>query len=621
MRRILISTTALSAALFACPALAQDPAQNPGPDVTEVEEVIVTATRLPAIVMETPGARVVDRGELDRRGAVFAADALSAVPGLTLTRTGPFGGLAQVRMRGAAPGKTLVLIDGAPVNDPAEVNGAYDFGALDLGGVARVEVLSGPQSSLWGSDAIGGVIALTTAETDGVRLEAEAGSFGTRRGRIEAGRYDANGGASLYVSRFDTDGISAADEADGATETDGLVSTTAGLKARRDLGRVRLDGALRYSEAEAEIDGFPAPTYALADTPDRQDSRTWSGVAGLGFSALGLEHRLSLSGLDLERETVSDFPSVFVADRRIWRWQADGTAGERIAFVVGAEHDESAGSISTGEEAELATTSGFVTARFALTEALSLTGALRHDETDDFGAETTGRASVAWSLPRGLILSGAWGTGFKAPSISQAVCDYCFSSLPYPELRAEAAEGGEIALGWRSGDGRVEGRVTAWRLEIEDQITYFTDPASFDSYYVNIARAENEGIELEGRAILPAGFDIRLAYARTEAVDASTGLDLARVPEHSGSVRLGWTGAGAGANLIVRGEGDALDTAADPTRVRDGFVTADLTGWLRLTDQVDLTARVVNLADERYQQVLDYGEPGRSAYVGVRLAF
>ncbi|MFN7236784.1 MAG: TonB-dependent receptor plug domain-containing protein [Brevundimonas sp.] len=614
MRRLLFVSATLSALASPCLASGQEP--DPA-ETTEVAEVVVTATRLPALQLETPGARVVDRREIERRGAVLATDLFAAIPVLTVTRAGPFGGLAQVRIRGAAPGKTLVLIDGAPVNDPAEVNGAYDLGGLDLAGVARVETLSGPQSSLWGSDAIGGVIALTTAEVDGIGLEAEAGSFGTRRGRLEAGRQGATGGLSVYASRVETDGISAADERDGNVEADGMVSVIAGLKARRDLGPVQLDGSLRYSELDADIDGFPAPRFALADTADRIASRTWSGAAGLSFAAAGLQHRLSVSGLDLERDTVSAFPSRFVADRTIWRWQAEGGLGERLAVVGGVEHDAATGSISTGGEETLTTTSAFLTGRWALLTGLNLTAALRHDATDDFGEETTGRISAAWSLPAGLVLSGAWGTGFKAPSISQALCDYCFSSQPFPRLRPETAEGGELALGWRSGDGRLEGRITAYRLEVEDQISYVFDPVTFDSVYVNLARTKSEGIELEGRAVLRAGFDLTLAYATIDAVNAATVARLARVPEQTGSVRLGWSGARGGVNLIVRGESEAVD----PAGPRDGFVVGDLTGRLRLTEEVELTARVINLTDEAWQQVRGYGEPGRSAYLGVRLAF
>ena len=579
-------------------------------------EVVVTATRLPAIVADTPGARVIDRETIDRRGAVFAADILTDVPGLSVVRSGAFGGVAQVRMRGAAPGKTLVLIDGVPVNDPAEINGAFDFAGLELSDIARIEVLSGPQSSLWGSDAIGGVIAFTTRELDGLAAEAEAGSFDTVRGRLAAGTSTDRYGFGAWLSHFDTDGISAADAADGATEADGFTSTTAGARGRYAFdGGASVDGSLRWTDSEADLDGYPAPAFVLADTDDRQDSEQWSGFGRLRLNALGLAHQFSVSASDIARETVSAFPSAFEAERRAYRWQADGEAAG-VAFVLGAEREETEGSLSTGLTEALGTSSAFATARIEPTGRLSLTGALRFDDTD-FGSKTTGRVSAAFEAGAGVTLSAAWGTGFKAPSISQAVCDFCFSAQPFPVLRPETAAGYEAAIGWTSADGRIEGRATAYRLEVEDQITYVFDPATFDSYYVNVAETATDGVELEGRARLGGGFDLSLAWAWTDARDETTGARLLRVPEQAGSATLGWSGERLSAALTVRGESDQDDAGG----VREAFVTANLNGSYAVTDSVSLTARIENLADERYQQVFGYGEPGRSGYVGVRLRY
>ena len=150
-----------------------------------------------------------------------------------------------------------------------------------------------------------------------------------------------------------------------------------------------------------------------------------------------------------------------------------------------------------------------------------------------FGGATTGRLSAAWDLDGGFILSGAWGTGFKAPSISQAVCDYCFSATPFPVLRPETAESVELALGWGSADGRVQGRATVYRLNVEDQITYVFDPVTFDSYYVNIDRTRTDGVELEGQALLGGGLALTLAYGWTDATDRTTGARLLRMPEQA----------------------------------------------------------------------------------------
>ena len=610
-RSILYATTA--AVMFPLAAQAGSP---DSPDVT-LPEVVVTATRLPAIAADTPGARVIDRAVIEQRGAVVAADILSDVPGLSVVRSGAFGGVAQVRIRGATPGKTLVLVDGVPVNDPAEVNGAFDFSGLDLSDIERIEVLSGPQSSLWGSDAIGGVIAFTTREIDGLAADLEAGSFATRRARLAAGVASEQYSFGAWVSHVDTDGISAADAADGNPEADGFTSTTLGARARYALSsRVSVDGSVRWTDSEADIDGFPAPTYALADTLDTQSSRQWSGFGRLRLNALGLAHQFSVSASDIARETVSAFPSVFDADRQVFRWQADGSA-TGIDFVVGAEREDTEGSLSSGLSEALGTTSAFATARIAPTSRLSLTGALRFDDTDDFGSKTTGRVSGAFDAGAGITLSAAYGTGFKAPSISQAVCDFCFSAQPFPVLRPETAEGYEGAVSWASADGRIEGRVTVYRLNIDDQITYVFDPLTFDSAYVNVAETATDGVELEGRARLAGGFDLSLAYAWTDARDVTTGRRLLRVPERSGSATLGWTGQRLSGALTIRGEGDQDDAGG----VRNGFVTASLNGSYVLTDSVTLTARIENLADERYQQVLGYGEPGRSGSVGIRLRY
>ena len=580
-------------------------------------EVVVTATRLPAIVADTPGARVISRADIEQRGAVFAADILSDVPGLSVVRSGAFGGVAQVRMRGATPGKTLVLIDGVPVNDPAEINGAFDFSGLELSDIERIEVLSGPQSSLWGSDAIGGVIAFTTRDLDGFGADLETGSYGTARGRLAGGVSSDRYGFGVWVSHFDTDGISAADEADGNPEADGFASTTFGARGRYAFtSDVAVDGSVRRTESEADIDGFPAPVYALADTFDTQSSEQWSGFGRLRVNALGLAHQFSVSASDISRETVSSFPSVFEADRRVVRWQADGSAAG-VDFVIGAEREDTQGNLSSSLAEDLGVSSAFATARIDPTDRLSLTGALRFDDTDDFGSQTTGRVSGAFDAGAGFTLSAAYGTGFKTPSISQAVCDFCFSSQPFPVLRPETAEGYEGALGWGSADSGLEVRLTLYRLKVEDQITYVFDPASFDSVYVNVAETATDGVELEGRARLGGGFDLGLAWAWADARDETTGARLLRVPEQSGSATLGWSGQRLSGALTVRGESDQDDAGG----IREAFVTAGLNGAYALTDAVTLTARIENLGDERYQQVLGYGEPGRSGYVGIRLRY
>ena len=604
MKRSLRLSTAACAACFALPALAQE-AENPLP------EIVVTATRIDATAAETPGARVVTDRDIERRGAVFAADILPDAPGLSVYRAG-FGGVTSVRMRGAGQDKSLVLVDGVPVNDPSQPAGGFDFAGFDLADTLRIEVLSGPQSSLWGSDAIGGVIAFTSRELDGLRAEAEAGSFDTVRGRVAAGVAEDGYALGAFISRYKSEGVSAAA---GGTEADGFDSTAWGLNGRYAFsGRVEIDGRFRHADRFAEIDGFgPVDTLDTADTTDR------SGFVRMRIlDGLGLDHSITAAASDIVRITDSAFPSTYEGEHRLWRWQADSRGAGPVAYAVGLEREGTRAFLS-GYSAELGVDSVFGALRWAASERLTLNLGLRHDSTDDFGGETTGRVSAAWRLDGGFTLSGAWGTGFKAPSVSQAVCDFCFvlPGTATAPLVPEYARGGEIALGWRSADSRFDGRVTLFRLEVEDQIDGFFDVGTFEFYYINIDRTRTDGVELEGRAILGGGFDLSASYAWTDAVDEGAGTAILRVPDHAGSATLGWTGERLSAALTIRAEGDMPDSGG----VREAFVTANLNAAYDLNETVTLTARIENLADETYQQLRGYGEAGRSAYAGIRLRY
>lgn len=604
-RSILYATAA--AVCLPLPAWALTPE---GPD-DDLPEVVVTATRLPAIVADTPGARVIDRATIDQRGAVFAADILGDIPGLSVYRAG-IGGVTSVRIRGASQDKSLVLVDGVPVNDPSQPAGGFDFAGLDLTDVERIETLSGPQSSLWGSDAIGGVIALTSREPDGLRAAAEAGSFETRRGRLQTGRSGDRYALGAFVSRYESEGISAAA---GGTEADGFETTAWGVNGRyAPNSRVEIDGRVRHADRFAELDGF-----GPVDSPDTTDTTDRSGFFRLALTDfLGLDHRVTAAASDIERVTASAFPSTYEGEHRLWRWQAGSRGTGPVIYAFGIEREETEAFLN-GYSAGLGVDSAFGTLRWKASDRLTLNLGLRHDSTDDFGGETTGRVSAAWRLDGGLTLSGAFGTGFKTPSVSQSVCDFCFV-LPgkvVAPLVPEYARGGEIALGWRSADGRFEGRVTYYRLEVEDQIDGFFDPGTFEFYYANIAETRTDGVELEGRAELGRGFDLSAAYAWTDAVNDTTGTAILRVPEQAGSATLGWSGGRWSGALTVRAEGDMPDSGG----TRDGFVMANLSAAWDVTEAVTLTARIENLTDEAWQQLLGYGEPGRSGYVGIRLRY
>ncbi|MCE3290350.1 MAG: TonB-dependent receptor [Caulobacter sp.] len=604
MRFTKLLAAASSLALLSSPVLAAEIAEG------DVDAVIVT--RLPTEPTSVLGLTVITDEEIDRSQAVFAADILGEVPGLSLSRNGGFGGVTTVRLRGAAGDKTLVLIDGVVQNDASSPNGGYDFAGLDLADIERIEVLQGPQGSLWGSDAIGGVISLTTRELNGVRLGLEGGSYSTLRGTASAGvaneRFAVNGSLAGYRS----DGVS---KAANGTEDDGFESWTASVGGRVALGdRLSLDGRVRYNEFETDIDGYDA-FFAFGDTPDRSRSESWSGFARLSADDIGgLDHVLTVSGYDLQRDNISSFPSSYEADRATVRYTLGrGGTGDAIAFVAGLERDETEASVSTGDTADLGAASVFGVLRWRPVEPLTLTGALRYDDPDDYDSETTARLSAAYAVGAGFTLQASWGQGFKVPTISQAVCDFCFPAGPSVGLEPEKADGWDLGASWRSADDRIFAQVTGYRLEVEDQISYGI------GRYVNIDRTETTGVT----AAFDAEFGpvtLKAAYAYTDAVDATTGARLLRVPEHSGSVSLGWENDRFDTQLTIRAEGEQADSnpSTFSAETRDGFVTADLTGGWKLNERITFTARIENLADEDYQESLGYGETGRAAYIGIR---
>ena len=606
MTRLLLFYTAGLALALSTPALAD----------SAVGELVVTAARLPADPAEITGARVIDRQEIEARQAVFATDVLALVPGISVARTGAFGGAAALRIRGASPDKTLVLVDGVPLNDPSDPNGTYDFSSLQLDDIERVEVLSGPQSSLWGSDAIGGVVALTSRELDGWRATAEGGSFSTFHGSLAAGVADETRALGVSLAGYRSDGVSKADKADGAIEKDGFETITAAINGRLAVSeRLSLDGRVRYTDSDTDTDGYPFPSFLLGDTADRYKSRTWSGFARAKLAGLaGLDHAFSVSAYDIDRQNLSDFPSRYTADSQAYRWLAHrGEMTDPWSFALGLEREEAGADLDSRADVDAGATAGFAVARFRPSDRLAVTASLRHDDTDDYGGRTTGRLSLAGQIVPGLTLTGSAGTGFKAPTISQIVCDFCFAP-PVP-LKAETAEGYDLRLGWRSSDGRFGGAATAYRLSIKDQIAYVA------SRYINIARTRGQGLELEADAALTEAVRLKVSYAFTEAEDRSTGLDLLRVPERSGAVSLlyddgRWDGA-----LTLRGESSQADTARDGfSRIRrDGFAVVDVAAGYAVNERIKLTARIENLTGTDYQETFGYGEPGTAVYVGVRL--
>ncbi len=584
----------------------------------EIDTITVVGSRLDQPLQETgTSVSIITAEHIEALGVDFAVDALATVPGVTVNQNGGAGSLASVRIRGASSEQTLVIIDGVVTNDPSSPGGGYNFATLDAANIERIEVLKGPQSTLWGSDAIGGVVNIVTkAPERGLSGHAsiEAGSYGTARAGGELAFADARYDLRAAAVRHTTDGISRADEANGNDETDAYEATTFNLDGGVVLfGNARLALNALWTDADSEFDSF---VFGAEGNVGDGDEMTASEelVADLSLTlplfAGRLENLLLAGYADITRDTFTNgvFAYGSEGERRQYRYQGTAHIDDGNTLAFGAERE----TIAT-PDGETSIDGLFALYEWQALEALTLTAGLRRDEDDDFGGATTRRVAGAWNPSDRLTLRTSWGEGFKAPTLFQSTYFCCGATEPNPELAPETAQGWDIGASLRTADRRGEVSIGWFEQDTTNLISFEFATGG----YRNIAAASSSGIEFSASYALTDWLGVNLDYAWIDAEDGS-GQRLPRVPGHSGDMTflLDPEGPFSG-SLILRYNGEEAD--GDATLA--AWMRIDVAGRYRLSETVDLYARIENLLDEDYQQVLGYGTPGLSGYVGARLNF
>lgn len=589
------------------PAIAQS-----GDDDSIMDTVIIEGSRLNQTATEIGSSvSIITADDIDALGYDFALDAIAAAPGVTINQNGAFGGQASVRIRGAASEQTLVLIDGIPVNDPSSPGGGFNFARVDTENIERIEVLKGPQSTLWGTDAIGGVVSITTkSPEDGFSGSAfgEYGSFNTFRGGAAIENGSETGDFRLAVTGNSSDGISKADEDDGNTEDDSYQSLTVSAKGGLNVGSdARISADLLWTEAESEFDGFGAT--GLTDADALSETEELSGNVSLTGALFDgrLDNLLVLGFSDIERVNsgADAFPLDSGGDRQIYRYQGTLALDHANTLAFGAEREETR--VGDGESS---IDGLFGLYEWQATDSLTLTGGVRVDDHNTFGTETTGRFAVAFNPNPQWTLRASWGQGFKAPTLFQ-LSGGGFAA-PNPDLQPETSEAFDAGIDWRSTNGRIEASLTVFSADIENLISY-----AFTGYF-NEAEVDTQGIEATGRVQINDWASVDVGYAYVDATDTA-GDPLRRVPEHSGDVRFAIDPDGPfSGSVLVRYNGEERDSAV--TNV-DSWTRVDLAGSYDVSEKVEVFSRIENLFDEDYQQILGYGTPDLSGYVGIRLRY
>ena len=649
MTKTFVSLLALVAAT---PAVAQSNPTIPTQDAAG-DEIVVTGSRsgdgekltnVPASVM------LITPADLRERQVRIVSDVLRDVPGVAVSRTGAIGSQTQIRIRGSEANHVLVLIDGIEASDPYQ--GEFDFGTLIADEAAKVEVLRGQQSSLYGSDAIGGVIqyiTLTGREAPGLSVRAEGGSFGTFAGGARAAGFTDAFDYAVSGSIYRTDGTPTA--RNGARD---VGSTSIGATAKTSWtpsDAFKLTAVGRYSLTDAlsnNSESNPAsPLFGYTvDSPGvRTRNEAFYGLARAELALADGRWTNALTG-QIADTTRDGFGA---------RGRTSGDKGRRYkgtfetSFRFGTERlvNRLTGAVDWEREeyrntapqsasfpffrgTRTADNWGFV-GQYELTvdDAFSAGASVRHDQNNRFDDVTTWRAQAGYRLPFGLRVRGAYGTGVKNPGYYEL---YGFNDGRYignPDLRPEKSKGWEAGADQEIAGGKATIGATYFDSRLEDEIfTTYPAPTFVATPANRTTRSNQHGVEafVSARPIPQIKFDLAYTYLDAE----ENGVVEVRRPRHIGSINttIFSTDERFAGTLTVRYNGRQNDvTFTDPTYATSPvvslqeFVLVNLNAEYKLSDRFSLFGRVENLLGEEYEEVFSFATPGRAAYGGVRAKF
>ncbi len=624
-------------------ALAEQPV--PGDNL---ERVIVSATRSEQNRDVTgTSVSVITAGDLAIEHIDIVTDALGETPGVTVVRNGGPGQPTSIGLRGAEAGQTLVVVDGVQINDPSAPDGSAILADLLVNSIDRIEVLRGPQSTLYGSDAIGGVVDILTlrggATPFAMTATGEGGSFGTFRlnatANGTANGVEYGGGINLYT----TQGIAAADTRPVHTDPDGYRNLGATANVRVPVAvNVSLDVRAYYVNAESVFDGFPPPNYTLQYTGEYGRDELLALYGGVNFNFFDgrFRNRIAMTELDSDRTNYNpalSFPEEFFAKGRATNVEYQGifdvTPSDQL--IIGAESlrtDLKTG-LPTPDQPNPAAVQGHVRInsvygqyQTTLFRQVTVTGGLRHDDDAEFGGHNSIKAAAAWALFEGdTILRANYGDGFKAPSLYELYSPY---SNPVQKLAPESAHGWEAGLDQKLLQGAGIVSVVYFQRHTDDQIDFFdcfgvTSPACSQrpfGYYANIVRTRAEGVEIEAGAQLLDTIHLYGNVTDMAAIDLTTGGELARRPRLTANARIVWT-PDAHWSLGASGSftGKRFDNATDTVALA-AFTVIDLFASYAISDRLQLYARGENILDRHYETAAGYHALPCTVTAGLRFS-
>jgi vitamin B12 transporter len=622
------------------------PTARPADADESFDEVVVVANRAPEPLSKVGNSvTVLDQQTIQDSQKVGVSELLATTPGITFSRTGGPGTTSSVYIRGADSDHTIVLVDGVVLNDPSSTGGNLDFGNLLVGDISRIEILRGGQSTLYGSQAIGGVINIITTEPQpglGGEFQAEGGSLGT--GMVKGGIGDKADHWSFRLGATDyaTDSVPALDKRYGGTGTDPFHDSVVSGRATYDFtSDVQLDERAYWTQSRVFYDGYSPITFLLANYPQYEDLRQLIDYTGLNFNVFDeqLKNRVAYEYTTTQSsfynsavDPISETDTYRGNNSRV-EYQGTWAIVPGYQAVFGAQQEKSWADTTPDAPAHADTgqVGEYLQLQGEVISGLTLTAGERHDHYDSFGQHYTGQVAAAWSLPSSTVLRASFAQGYKAPSLYQL-----YSPYGNPALKPEQSSGGDAGAEQHLWNDRVTLSATFFLTHFNNLIEFEDCPGSplcgivggDYGYYVNFDRAKASGVELQASATLTAALAVSANYSHIKTEDETPGLptygqQLYQRPEDAANLSLSYTWPhSVQTTVAARYGGPSLDQNFNvyPTaNVRlGGYTLLDLRVSYAVTDKFELYARVDNATNKWYETVYQYGTWGRTAFAGVR---
>jgi len=603
----------------------------------DTSQIVITASRAPESQAQTPASvTVIDQQTIERLGDPLVPSLLRLTPSVAVATSGPLGSLAEVRIRGAEANHSLVFVDGIKINDPASGD-TPRFEIMNADLASRIEAVRGPQSALWGSEAIGGVIAINgTADAPGYGASAEGGSFGFLRAS-GSGAYKTD--AASIAAAVGWQRVTGIDSFNGQGDKDGYRNLSGRIRGSWKVSsEIELGASALALTGRTQFDGFDPVTFAHTDTLDSSRNelaggRVWANV---GSDSSAWQGQVSSSLLDSSNKNYLD--DLQQNRTRGTRWNLGGQVQRR--FTTGPlSHTLIAAGDAERETFHARDTAfgGFtnqdrsrshqaVTVEWrGETEAVTGDVAVRRDIFNRFRDATSVRASALVRIGGGFSLAGSYGKGISQPTFFDLYGFFPNNFVGNDKLRPESSRGFEASARFKK--GAVSASLTAYRQRLHDEIVTIFPPPTFIGTTVNLdTTSRRQGIEAEFGWTIANQLRLSANYSYVDATEPDTisGVQIRelRRPKHSGSVALdGATGRFTyGASLAYVGRHfDSRDVFPFDRVALGSYWLAETRVAYEVRPGISLFVRGTNLLDQKYQDVFGYRTEGRAVYAGISL--